>query len=217
MRSRTGSLLSGTGASAEIENLVEALSSNHMVPTLRDSPFEAGEIYLETERSRPVMPMRTASRGILEVTGSQVPLRPVKIEFDMDTPLKSPPLSPGLQTAAAQFALHPPPPLPPPASRPAAVSTMTDPVKLRVLIVEVCHIKNIAVSLLIFISAKDNDINRTILAKRLTLNGHTVVNTTNGQEGLDKVKTDRSFDAVLMDIQSAFFHYVYLLENDFLI
>lgn len=48
---------------------------------------------------------------------------------------------------------------------------------------------------------QDNDINRTILAKRLRLSGHTVINTTNGQEGLDKVDSDREFDAVLMDIQ----------------
>ncbi|THG97932.1 hypothetical protein EW026_g4177 [Hermanssonia centrifuga] len=57
------------------------------------------------------------------------------------------------------------------------------PVQLRILIVE------------------DNDINRTILAKRLTLDGHIVVNTTNGQEGLDMVESDRDFDCVLMDIQ----------------
>ncbi|PSS37031.1 hypothetical protein PHLCEN_2v1070 [Hermanssonia centrifuga] len=57
------------------------------------------------------------------------------------------------------------------------------PVQLRILIVE------------------DNDINRTILAKRLTLDGHIVVNTTNGQEGLDMVESDREFDCVLMDIQ----------------
>lgn len=48
---------------------------------------------------------------------------------------------------------------------------------------------------------EDNDINRTILAKRLTLDGHLVVNTTNGQEGLDMVQSDREFDCVLMDIQ----------------
>lgn len=48
---------------------------------------------------------------------------------------------------------------------------------------------------------EDNDINRTILAKRLTLDGHIVVNTTNGQEGLDMVQSDREFDCVLMDIQ----------------
>ncbi|KAI0073479.1 hypothetical protein K474DRAFT_1603252 [Panus rudis PR-1116 ss-1] len=57
------------------------------------------------------------------------------------------------------------------------------PVQLRILIVE------------------DNDINRTILAKRLTLDGHAVVNTTNGQEGLEMVQSDRDFDCVLMDIQ----------------
>lgn len=50
---------------------------------------------------------------------------------------------------------------------------------------------------------EDNDINRTILAKRLTLDGHVVVNTTNGQEGVDMVQSDREFDCVLMDIQYA--------------
>ncbi|KAF5382705.1 hypothetical protein D9615_002815 [Tricholomella constricta] len=48
---------------------------------------------------------------------------------------------------------------------------------------------------------EDNDINRMILAKRLVLDGHSVVTTTNGQEGLDKVQSDRAFDAILMDIQ----------------
>ncbi len=48
---------------------------------------------------------------------------------------------------------------------------------------------------------QDNDINRTILAKRLTTDGYNVATTTNGQEGLDKVIADRSFDVVLMDLQ----------------
>ncbi|KAJ7714204.1 hypothetical protein B0H16DRAFT_1808320 [Mycena metata] len=60
---------------------------------------------------------------------------------------------------------------------------LDDTSKLRVLIVE------------------DNDINRTVLAKRLRLDGHTVVTTTNGQEGLDKITSDRAYDAILMDIQ----------------
>ncbi|KAH9924618.1 uncharacterized protein BXZ73DRAFT_79180 [Epithele typhae] len=84
------------------------------------------------------------------------------------------------------FDLDPLPPLP----RPAAVARSAAPgvaaedaPKLRILIVE------------------DNDINRMILAKRLSLDGHNVVNTTNGQEGLEMVETDRHFDCVLMDIQ----------------
>lgn len=48
---------------------------------------------------------------------------------------------------------------------------------------------------------QDNDINRMILAKRLTLDGHTVVNTTNGQEGLDMVRSDQNFDVIFMDVQ----------------
>ncbi|KAJ7274030.1 phytochrome-like protein [Mycena rebaudengoi] len=55
--------------------------------------------------------------------------------------------------------------------------------KLRVLIVE------------------DELINRTMLAKRLRLDGHTVVTTTNGQEALDKVMCDRAYDVILMDLQ----------------
>ncbi|KAJ7163264.1 histidine kinase-like ATPase [Mycena filopes] len=65
----------------------------------------------------------------------------------------------------------------------AAAPLPEQPVKLRLLIVE------------------DNAINRAILAKRLRLDGHAVVTTTNGQEGLDMVTSDRAFDAVLMDIQ----------------
>jgi len=48
---------------------------------------------------------------------------------------------------------------------------------------------------------QDNDINRAILAKRLILMGHTVMNATNGQEGIDTVMSDFNFDLVLMDIQ----------------
>ena len=51
------------------------------------------------------------------------------------------------------------------------------------------------------ILVQDNDINRMILAKRLSLDGHAVVNTTNGQEGVEMVQTDRHFDCILMDIQ----------------
>ena len=49
--------------------------------------------------------------------------------------------------------------------------------------------------------SQDNDINRMILAKRLTLDGHTVVNTMNGQEGVDMIQSDRNFDVILMDVQ----------------
>jgi CheY-like chemotaxis protein len=40
-----------------------------------------------------------------------------------------------------------------------------------------------------------------MLAKRLRLDGHAVVTTTNGQEGLDKVMSDRAYDVILMDLQ----------------
>jgi len=48
---------------------------------------------------------------------------------------------------------------------------------------------------------EDNDINRMILAKRLSLDGHNVVNTTNGLEGVEMLQSDWEFDCVLMDLQ----------------
>lgn len=71
--------------------------------------------------------------------------------------------------------------------------------QLRVLIVEVRFFITRLGDILT--ARQDNDINRTILAKRLTLEGHIVVNTTNGQEGVDMIQSDQDFDCVLMDIQ----------------
>ena len=61
---------------------------------------------------------------------------------------------------------------------------------------------------------QDNDINRMILAKRLSLDGHTVVNTTNGQEGLEVVTNDPNFDCVLMDIQCVIPNYEHFCPTD---
>jgi CheY-like chemotaxis protein len=48
---------------------------------------------------------------------------------------------------------------------------------------------------------QDNDLNRFILGKRLNMSGHTVVNTTNGQEAVEMIESDKDFDLVFMDIQ----------------
>jgi CheY-like chemotaxis protein len=51
---------------------------------------------------------------------------------------------------------------------------------------------------------QDDEVNRIILAKRLTLNGHAVESSVNGQEGVDKVQGDDQFDCILMDVQCVF-------------
>ncbi|KIJ60294.1 hypothetical protein HYDPIDRAFT_99027 [Hydnomerulius pinastri MD-312] len=48
---------------------------------------------------------------------------------------------------------------------------------------------------------EDNDVNRKLLAKRLEKDGHIVLWSTNGQEGLEMIESDREFDCILMDIQ----------------
>jgi len=180
VRSRKQSLDSSSSTGG-IDSLVEAISSNHMV-----SPSPHGSYHRRTRSSSPIE-LPTASSvvaGVFGVSDSSTPVRPVKVDgFGLDTP-SIPPGGEDLKTSP--FILESPtspgeiPPTPALECPPALVD---DSSKLRVLIVE------------------DNNINRTVLAKRLRLDGHTVVTTTNGQEGLDKVASDRAYDAILMDIQ----------------
>lgn len=46
------------------------------------------------------------------------------------------------------------------------------------------------------------------------MDGHTVVNATNGQEGLDAVKLDKFFDIVLMDLQSVLLTMIHSNSTD---
>lgn len=48
---------------------------------------------------------------------------------------------------------------------------------------------------------EDDDVNRKILDRRLSLGGHSVLINVNGQEALDRIKEDQRFDCILMDIQ----------------
>ncbi|KZV68824.1 hypothetical protein PENSPDRAFT_686959 [Peniophora sp. CONT] len=109
--------------------------------------------------------------GIVPIPGSRNPLRPVRID-EYDIDGQR-----QAKRRASKSSLRSS------ESRPSAGRRTPSDRKLRVLIVE------------------DNDINRKILAKRLQLDGHIVVNTTNGQEGVDEVVRDQEFDCILMDVQ----------------
>ncbi|KAF8895314.1 hypothetical protein BD779DRAFT_1498791 [Infundibulicybe gibba] len=156
---------------SEIDNLVEALSDHMSGRSLSSSPRTGGPEPIEAP---PRQPAPTDSKpGTFPIRGSPIPVRPVKVDdFVVDTAPTSQPHR-GCPTPQAQKPIT----APEPADEGPSTSS------LKVLIVE------------------DNDINRTILTKRLRLDGHTVVGTTNGQEGFDMVVSDRSFDVVLMDIQ----------------
>ncbi|PIL35229.1 transporter [Ganoderma sinense ZZ0214-1] len=116
-------------------------------------------------------PLRAQNERGVEIQGSANPLKPVKVD---EFDLDSP-----IHPPAAKISHRK-------TRRPGTHRGQSDVAqmpKLRILIVE------------------DNDINRMILAKRLSLDGHTVVNTTNGQEGLEVATNDPNFDCILMDIQ----------------
>ncbi|KAK0464727.1 GAF domain-like protein [Desarmillaria tabescens] len=170
IRSRPPSINSGK----EIDSLVEAISSSHMGPK---SSSQKSSPSLEDQRNIdgfPKISSRKRSEGTFEVVGSQVPVRPIKMDENINTPSAN--LRPASSVARSSH-----------GNRAAASAEPPGPSQkhssqLRVLIVE------------------DNILNQKLLAKRLRLDGHTVVNTMNGQEGLDAVKADRDFDCVLMDL-----------------
>lgn len=51
------------------------------------------------------------------------------------------------------------------------------------------------------ILCQDDDVNRKILERRLKLDGHEVTSDINGQDAVDRITKDQSFDCILMDIQ----------------
>jgi CheY-like chemotaxis protein len=52
-----------------------------------------------------------------------------------------------------------------------------------------------------------------LLGKRLVIQGHEVVNTTNGQECVNKIEVDREFDCILMDVQLVTLLHVLRMHN----
>ena len=119
----------------------------------------------------------------MDIPGSANPIKPVKVdEFDLDKPV--------VRQKQSRSKISP-------NKRHSDVAHIP---KLRILIVEV-RVFHLSFVRVLLIGVQDNDINRMILAKRLSLDGHMVVNTSNGLEGLEVVEADRNFDCVLMDIQ----------------
>ncbi|KZP05210.1 Fph type histidine kinase [Athelia psychrophila] len=169
-------------AGSDINSLVEALQSNHMAsPKRTASPGDRLELPSPTSQA--------PTAGKVDVVGSATPMRPIKIEMDgPDVVLRRPPAAfiqpaPPVSTTEPLATLIAAPIVTDSTASSSTISNFPDFPKLRVLVVE------------------DNDINRKVLAKRLSNLGHTVVNTTNGQECLDTVQHDREYDCVLMDIQ----------------
>ncbi|KAG8767835.1 Light-sensor Protein kinase [Ceratobasidium sp. 428] len=183
-------------ANSRIDDIVEAISA----PMGR-----IGSVSSSRDQSRPSPPVvkrqssgsihqaaRVSTRqanpppGIFEVEDSRYPVRGVKMdEFDADRAPTSPPSqAPVLEQAANRVQKQLEHTVNVGAGKRGgkkAAEINSNP--LRILVVE------------------DDDTNRKILCKRLTLDGHEVQHTTNGQEAVQKVETDREWDCVLMDIQ----------------
>lgn len=82
IRSRPPSI----NSSNEIDSLVEAISSNHMGPK-SSSPKSSPS--LKDQRNidgSPNIPSTKRSEGTFEVVGSQVPVRPIKMDENINTP-----------------------------------------------------------------------------------------------------------------------------------
>ncbi|KAF8755266.1 Phytochrome region [Rhizoctonia solani] len=185
-------------ANSRIESLVEALSAppGHMSsPSSRGIRASPPGMQRQPSTQNPPM-ARVSTRpvnppaGVFPVEGSKWPIRGVKMdEFDMDKPSvagesQAPVLEQAANRVQKQLEDHP---VQVGAGKrggkKAAGSSGESVIKLRILVVE------------------DDDTNRKILCKRLAMDGHEVLHTTNGQEAVQKVEGDREWDCVLMDIQ----------------
>lgn len=132
-RSRKASFASLDSAASEIDSLVEALSSSHMV-----SSSPQGSSHMRTRSPSPAppsLPMSAMKPGVFGVSDSSVPLRPVKLDgFDVvDTPISTPGET---DIYAFPSALPTPTEIYPPTSS-LAITSGDDLHQLRVLIVEV--------------------------------------------------------------------------------
>ncbi|EIN12484.1 hypothetical protein PUNSTDRAFT_118301 [Punctularia strigosozonata HHB-11173 SS5] len=174
IRSRTnsGGSVPLSGGS-DIDDLVEALGGGApSSPSVATPGARVG-----ARRSPPghIERMPSARSGQFLVTDSKTPVRGVKMDVqELDQRVAKARKEP-LASATPQISRSSPSPPKKPSERNER--------PLRILVVE------------------DDEINRVILSKRLTLSGHTVENTCNGQEGVDKVREDDQFDCILMDVQ----------------
>ncbi|THH10468.1 hypothetical protein EW145_g1296 [Phellinidium pouzarii] len=118
---------------------------------------------------------RRSSNGQFEVVGSRFPIKSLKMdEFDVDKAVESAQINTVAPTPRLLRAS-------PSSASDGPSAYRSSGGKLRVLV--------------------DDHINRSILSKRLSLDGHTVVGTTNGQEGVEAIQNDCDYDCILMDIQ----------------
>ena len=176
-----GSRKSSSGS--DIDELVEALASNHMSSPNRSLNNVSSQVsYADTAGSR-------------EIMNSNTPLHAVKVDPVVATsghPHRQAPTTAIAKRRTKGDAISVP-------SRRSRNMGDNKPVQLRVLIVEVrLSIPPFAPHLT---RVQDNAINSKILGKRMTMDGHTVVYATNGQECVDIIRTDHEFDCILMDIQ----------------
>ena len=176
-----GSRRSSSGS--DIDNLVEALASDHMSSPNRSLNNISSQV------------SHTDKAGSLEIPDSKTPLHAVKVD-----PVAAAADYPHRDTSTiATVERHPGKDA---VSIPSQTTRNTDdkkPARLRALIVEVRSSTSLYVTQLT--RAQDNAINSKILGKRMMMDGHTVVYAVNGQESVDTIRLDHEFDCILMDIQ----------------
>ncbi len=179
----SGSLTSGSASKSEIESLVEAISAPHLLdsdgaPIMRRGSSGSGPRAGPSVPVGTAMERRSSAEGEVQLEGSGVPLRSVRVDpHDLDTHSRADmerahPTSIDIsQAQAQQLAPKPPGKITPPGGKGRVKSISNAPredvAPLRVLIVE------------------DDPVNRMILKKRLTIDGHTVLQAINGRQGVE--------------------------------
>jgi hypothetical protein len=173
-----------SGSGSDIDDLVEALASDHMSSPNRSL------------NNIPSQLPRVDTAGSLEIPDSNTPLHAVKVDpvvASLGHPHRE------VSTTAISGRRTKGDEVPNPSrSRRGADDKK---IQLRVLIVEARL--NTLLCAPRLTHEQDDPINSKILGKRMSLDGHEVVHAANGQECVDIIRTDHEFDCILMDIQYA--------------
>lgn len=185
-RSASSHVCYGSGRSSsgsDIDDLVEALASNHMSSPNRSL------------NNVPSQLSQADTAGSLEIPDSNMPLRAIKVDpvvASLGHPHREASTGVVGERRIDRGAVSVP-------SRKSRNTSDKKSVQLRVLIVEVCL--SIPLYTPHLTRVQDNVINSKILGKRMSMDGHAVVYAANGQECVDIIRTDHEFDCILMDIQ----------------
>lgn len=196
-----------SGGNSELDSLVEAIGAPSRSASERGALLTSGSRGAGPRAASALGPTRHDHDGYVEVAGSRIPLRPTKVDaHSMDTGSNHS----GDNASTSAHVRSPPTGSVTSESHASATFTASDgassrrsgaPSARRSQNKTTASVREKVGPLRVLV-VEDDPINRMILKKRLGIDGHTVHQAMNGEEGVHKFETQtKDIDLILMDLQ----------------